>query len=411
MTKAVRVFHIVGDQFTELEKQPKEIPTSGYLWVATTRAAFESSIPEVQAFLQGYTGSPLFELHVVDLLNAQLPSSFDYTSAYDLLVFRRLAANVAAEDGAETKEATANQATETAPGAKRTRAERAAEATRAARAAGAARATKAQAKTAARSTIAGSAIDAIDTSAVGFAVFDRVLLSVHPSDCQVREYFANRLQGQTASAESRAGVRMPISPADLMLRMVNYMVDSYLELRRLLGKQIEDLQRQLFAPKSQPGHWHLLLEWRNALHLLEDTCEDQRAAISEWIDALEEWPQEQDPALRREREQLRVRSRDVLEHIERVLSHVRRLESSSETAVQIHFSEQSNRTNAIMRTLTTLTAIFLPLNLVTGFFGMNFEGLPLIHSRTGFWLIFLVMTAIGIGMSIYFWRKRYLGRP
>ena len=38
-----------------------------------------------------------------------------------------------------------------------------------------------------------------------------------------------------------------------------------------------------------------------------------------------------------------------------------------------------------MRTLTVLTAIFLPLNLVTGFFGMNFEGLPFIHSRTGFW--------------------------
>ena len=106
-----------------------------------------------------------------------------------------------------------------------------------------------------------------------------------------------------------------------------------------------------------------------------------------------------------------MRSRDVLEHIERVLSHVRRLESSSETAVQIHFSEQSNRTNAIMRTLTTLTAIFLPLNLVTGFFGMNFDVLPLIHSRTGFWIASLIMLALGIGMSLYFWRKRYLGRP
>ena len=106
-----------------------------------------------------------------------------------------------------------------------------------------------------------------------------------------------------------------------------------------------------------------------------------------------------------------MRSRDVLEHIERVLSYVRRLEQSSESAVQMHFSDQSNRTNNIMRTLTVLTAIFLPLNLVTGFFGMNFEGLPLIHSRTGFWTVFLVMLTLGVGMSVYFWRKRYLGRP
>jgi Mg2+ and Co2+ transporter CorA len=204
---------------------------------------------------------------------------------------------------------------------------------------------------------------------------------------------------------------MPTSPADLMLRMVNFMVDSYLELRKLLTKQLDELQEELFDPRRGGGNgWRLLLDSRNALHFLEDTCEDQRAAIVEWLDALEEWPAATDEATRREREQLRVRSRDVLEHIERVLAHVRRLEASSETAVQMHFSEQSNRTNNIMRALTVLTAIFLPLNLVTGFFGMNFEGLPLIHSPTGFWIVFTVMLVLGVGMSFFFWRKRYLGR-
>jgi Mg2+ and Co2+ transporter CorA len=75
----------------------------------------------------------------------------------------------------------------------------------------------------------------------------------------------------------------------------------------------------------------------------------------------------------------------------------------------MHFSAQSNRTNDIMRTLTVLTAIFMPLNLVTGFFGMNFEGLPLIHSMSGFWMVFLVMLVLGVGLSVFFWRKRYLG--
>ena len=382
MAKAVRVFHIVGDHFLELDTPPDPLPAKGYLWIATTQAAFESSIDEVQSFLQRYTGSALFELHVLDLLNPQLPSSFDYTSAYDLLVFRRLAAVVPADNGNGNGNGNGIGI-------------------------GVGPAQEPQAPGMGPKSLS----QVVETSAVGFAAFDRVLLSVHPSDCQVREYFAHRLQGQTAAAESRAGVRMPVSPPDLMLRMVNHMVDSYLELRRVLGKQIDELQRQLFAPRAKPGQWHLLLDWRNALHTLEETCEDQRAAITEWIDALQEWPQEKEAAARREHEQLRVRSRDVLEHIERVLSHVRRLESSSETAVQIHFSEQSNRTNSIMRTLTTLTAIFLPLNLVTGFFGMNFDVLPLIHSRTGFWVATLIMLALGIGMSFYFWRKRYLGRP
>jgi len=55
-----------------------------------------------------------------------------------------------------------------------------------------------------------------------------------------------------------------------------------------------------------------------------------------------------------------------------------------------------------------LTAIFLPLNFVTGFFGMNFEGLPLIHSPTGFWTVFSIMLCVGIGMIWYLGRMRYL---
>ena len=60
--------------------------------------------------------------------------------------------------------------------------------------------------------------------------------------------------------------------------------------------------------------------------------------MHEWLDALDEWPAETDPQPARERELLRLRTRDVLEHIERVLAHVRRLESSAESAVQMHFS-------------------------------------------------------------------------
>ena len=363
----MRFFHVVGDRVTELEGLPEALPASGYVWMASARREFEAGIGEVQAALQRWTGASLYDVHVSDLLNDQLPSHFDYTSIYDLLVFRRLAAGAGSErlfaDEERGTPATARQA-----------------------------------------------LAAIDTSPVGFAAFDRILLSVHPTDCVVRDYFAERLKGQAASLEGRGASRMPTGPADLMLRMVNYMVDSYLELRRLLTRQTDYLHKQLADPRADSGTLRTLLASRNSLRLLEDTCEDQRAAIVEWIDALEEWPDENDPKLRRDREQLRLRSRDVLEHIERVLSHVRRLESSADTAVQMHFSEQNTRTNDIMRALTVLTAIFLPLNFVTGFFGMNFEGLPLIHSPTGFWIVFAMILVIGIGMSVFFWRKRYLRR-
>jgi Mg2+ and Co2+ transporter CorA len=364
----VRVFHLQGEQFTELPGLPDALPPAGFLWVGSARREFEVQAAELQAALQRWTGGQLVDLHVADLLNNQLPSHYDYTSWYDLLVFRRLAA------GAGTADLFVDDAHGTAASARK-------------------------------------ALAAIDTSPVGFALFDRVLLTVHPTDCAVRDFFAQRLAALSRgeARELRSAGRLPTGTADLMLRMVNHMVDSYLDLRRLLTRQLVYLQQELLDPKSRFDDWPMLLESRNALHLLEDTCEDQRSAIQEWIDALDEWPDEPEPDKRRDRELLRVRSRDVLEHVERVLGHVRRLESSAESAVQMHFSALGHRTNDVMRTLTVLTAIFLPLNLITGYFGMNFEALPFIHSSAGWWIASVFMLVVAVGLVVFFRRKRYLG--
>lgn len=390
----MRIFHIHSSGVHELTALPHHLPEQGFVWIACARPAFQLRLAEIQQHLQLLTGLQLVDLHVSDLLNPQLPSHYDYTSQYDLLVFRRLGtgngdSNAGPADVLPGPAAAAAQPAAPAPG-----------------------------KTPPRRG-GPPVLRRIDTSPVGFAVFDRVLLTVHPPDCLVRDTYATRLLAAVPSIphgdvrEGRpspvAGSRLPTSPADLMLRMVNHMVDSYLELRRLLTRQLTTLQRVLLDQNSEFNDWPLLLESRDALHRLEDTCEDQRSAIQEWIDALDEWPATDDPQLHRERELLRVRSRDVLEHVERVLSHVRRLESSAESAVQMHFSALGHRTNSIMRTLTVLTAIFLPLNLITGIFGMNFDWMPLIHMAGGFWDAALLMLAVALGLWFFFRRKRYLG--
>ena len=364
----MRVFHIEHDSFHELAALPEALPERGFLWLGYGRREFEVGEAAVQQALVRWRCGNIVDLHVLDLINNQLPSHFDYTSWYDMLVFRRLAAAPGSAELFVDDE---------------------------------------------HGTLASAqrAMRAIDTSPVGFAVFDRVLVTVHPTDCQVREFFAqklDRLSEGRDKREARGAARMPASPADLMLRMVNHMVDSYLELRRLLTRQLATLQRVLLDQNSEFNDWPLLLESRDALHRLEDTCEDQRAAIQEWIDALDEWPADGDPHVTRERELLRVRSRDVLEHVERVLTHVRRLESSAESAVQMHFSALGHRTNSIMRTLTVLTAIFLPLNLITGVFGMNFEWMPLIKNPNGFWEASLLIIAVALGLWLFFRGKRYL---
>ncbi len=381
----MRVFHIAGAKLSESVELPQALPEQGFVWIACTRREYEARLSDIQVALQRLVGTPLVDLHVSDLLNRQLPSHYDYTSQYDILVFRRLATragqpapgNTPSAVDALTPVAEAEEALK--PG---------------------------------RRTRAGGppVLRRIDTSPVGFAVFDRLLLTVHPQDCTVRDVYAQRLL-DAASAEARAaGVKLPTSPADLMLRVVNLMVDGYLELRRELTRQMDHWQSQLLRPKARFSNWNAVLDARLALHELDEICEDQRSALQDWIDSLETWPEGDTPGQQRERELLKVRSRDVLEHIERVVHHVRRLEHSAETAVQMHFSAQSNRTNDIMRTLTAVTAVFLPLNLITGFFGMNFEFMPLIHTSAGFWITLGLMLLLVTVVVTVFWRKQYLDR-
>ena len=386
----VRIFHVQpGLPAKELQALPTAPPSAGYYWLACTRSYFADQLPQIQTTLQNLTGHQLVDLHVSDLLNEQLPSHYDYTSQYDLMVFRRLSPASREAAAADSGDAASN-----APLVKRI-----------------------------------LALRRIRTSPVGFVTFDQVLLSVHPSDCSVRDAYAARLlavsappsavaaapapevPAETTLRDQRAGpVRLPTSTAELMLRVVNLIVDNYLDLRRELTRHLDHWQIELLKPRTRINDWGTLLESRLSLHQLDEICEDQRAAMQDWIDAIEGWNTANTTLSERDLELLKIRSRDVLEHIERIIHHVRRLEQSAETAVQMHFSVQSNRTNDIMRTLTALTAVFLPLNLIAGIFGMNFEFIPFVHKQNGFWWAIGTMALISTVLIGLFWRKRYISR-
>ena len=87
----MRVFIVSGQHVQDALSLPHALPENGFVWIACSRPFFASEQIQIQASLQNLTGHNLFDLHISDLLNAQLPSRFDLTSYYDVLVFRRLA--------------------------------------------------------------------------------------------------------------------------------------------------------------------------------------------------------------------------------------------------------------------------------------------------------------------------------
>ena len=375
---SLKVIEFTAGSLRVADRLPQAAPEDGFVWIYLERDELDLALPLLQRAAQTLGGSQLLDLHTLDLGLDIHPSNYDYTSVYDLIVFRRLA--LPGESGDDL----AGDRSEAPPG------------------------------TPGHSQSRLATFGRIRSQAVGFVIFDRLLISVHPAGCPtargfVKRFLADIQQGMDAAT---ARSRRPTSPADLVLRMINGMVDSYLELRRDLTAELERWQAHLLRNDARNTDWNALMHARSQLHVLEDLCEEQLDAMQEWLDSLREQPLEsfhsQPAQAQEQRDMLVARARDVVEHIERVMQHARRLQQSAETVVQIHFSAQGNRTNDIMRVLTTLTAIFLPLNLIAGVFGMNFKEMPLLDWRIGFWVATGTMALIALGLSLWFWRKRYL---
>ena len=389
----MQIIEFTADSLRFLDAAPTKPPPDGFVWLFMEQHEFEVAQPVLQQAALDLGGSALLDLHCQDLASSVHPSHYDSTSVYDLIIFRRLATQ--AETQAEDDHDKAISDYHGQGSKTKRRGERL------------------------------PTFNRIGSKAVGFAVFDRCLISVHPPGCYAAKSFIQRFLADAkftldaAQPDSASGRnRLPISPADLALRMINTMVDSYLDLRKVLTSQLEHWQADLLRANSRFDNWGALMTARSQLHVLEELCDEQHDAMQEWLDSLREQPLasfdkgggQGNQTAQHQRDQLVARARDVMEHIARVMQHARRLEQSAETVVQIHFNAQSNRTNDVMRTLTAVTAIFLPLNLITGFFGMNFEHIPGLHSPAAFWATLSFMVLLVVVVLTVFLRKRYIAR-
>ena len=357
----MKLIHLLPERCSLVDEAAGSL-TGGFVWLDMLHA-------EVQADFDGFRarvaeladGARIYDLHLQDAVNLQHPSYFDGTQDYDMLVFRKLAPG------------------EAAPLAEVERVGRA------------------------------RALQEIITRPITFFVFDRLLVTVRNEHSKTIDQMQARLLAERAARVGSNGERhpdkqrLPQRPDELMLRLLNGMVDRYLDLRQPLTERLERWQRELLDPRRPFSDWQALLDARIEIRRLENLCEEQLDALQELRDSYVEAtpaPQQSDAHL--------IRIADVIEHIKRVLSHAQRLENSIETAVQLHFSATSHRTNQVVRLLTVITAVFAPLTLLAGIWGMNFERIPFAHHPHGFGITVAAMVGIGLLLWLFFWINRFL---
>ena len=99
--------------------------------------------------------------------------------------------------------------------------------------------------------------------------------------------------------------------------------------------------------------------------------------------------------------------RDAYEHTIQVIDTVETLRDTLSGALDIYLSSMSNRMNEIMRVLTVMSTLFIPLTFIVGVYGMNFAHMPELSWRYGYLGVWAVMAAAAVGMTVYFRRQKW----
>jgi len=102
--------------------------------------------------------------------------------------------------------------------------------------------------------------------------------------------------------------------------------------------------------------------------------------------------------------------RDIYDHLVRVTDLAESYRDLISGSLEAYLSVVSNRLNEIMKVLTIFSAIMLPLTFIAGVYGMNFDNMPELHSRYGYYGVWIFMIVVAVGMLFLFWKRGWIGR-
>jgi magnesium transporter len=107
-------------------------------------------------------------------------------------------------------------------------------------------------------------------------------------------------------------------------------------------------------------------------------------------------------------ERAQIYYRNIFDHLVRIEMLTLGLRDMTESVLSTYLSSVSNRMNEVMKVLTLIATIFIPLTFIAGIYGMNFANMPELALRYGYFVILGVMAVIGISLAVYFRRKKWL---
>lgn len=185
-------------------------------------------------------------------------------------------------------------------------------------------------------------------------------------------------------------------PDALLHALLDAVVDEYFGLLERLGEETERLEGQILD-KPSPVSMRTLHRLKRELMAVRRSVWPLREVIGglERIDS---------PLLK---PGLKVYLRDVYDHTVHIIDTVESYRDMLAGMLDVYLSALSNRMNEVMKVLTVIATLFIPLTFITGLYGMNFKYMPELAWHWGYFAVLGVMAALVLGMLVYFKRKRW----
>lgn len=183
----------------------------------------------------------------------------------------------------------------------------------------------------------------------------------------------------------------------LAYSLLDAIVDGYFKVLDRIGDEIETIEEKLFT-NPEASILEDLHDLRQELIFFRKTVWPLRTIMNE-LDRQETELIEDSTS---------VYLRDLYDHVVQVIETLETFREMLSGHLEVYLSTISNKTNEIMKFLTIIGTIFIPLTFIAGVYGMNFKYMPELEWRWGYYLIWAIMIGIGVALLAYFRKKNWI---
>lgn len=180
----------------------------------------------------------------------------------------------------------------------------------------------------------------------------------------------------------------------LLYSLLDAVIDQYYLVLEQIGKRLEDVEDEVFS-NSGKETLHRIHLYRRGLLYLQNVISPLREIVTDLIEC-ESYPMH---------ESMKTYWRDLRDHVIQIDDAIDNCRDFLSSTTDLYFSNISNKMNEIMKVLTVIATIFIPLSFIAGVYGMNFPNMPELQWKWSYPVLWMIMISI-VGVMLYYFRKR-----